>query len=307
MKILKLLLKVFWHTFAVIGILSIAAVIYFEHRGLTINIGPSHMHNLSIRTELLRQANDYETDTFQFNIHSIADSVKAKEIREYFNLDSILGSSSSTWDRTLMLAQFVARSIPHANQVTEPEKKNAIALWEYVRNVEPAFNCRMHSILLFELLNASDISATFITCMPKDSAEQDCHVVNQVWLPELNKWAMIDSDSGGNYATDESGTPLSLAEIRDSYITGKTIYYHKAFSAASDEVDWYYAYMAKNTYWFSSWETIQFDQEPGRMNPNPGKYIHLVPKDFLPYGAGFHAGDIITSDAQQFWARPSNL
>ena len=95
-------------------------------------------------------------------------------------------------------------------------RRDAITLWEYTKNIEPAFNCRLHSILTYELLQAAGIEARFITCMPEDSQDNDCHVVNHVWLPELNKWAMLDSDMGGNWASDSTGMPLSLLEMEPS-------------------------------------------------------------------------------------------
>ena len=299
------ILAILWHLFAVIGILLTATIVYLNCIGANVNIEPGDKMKLTERVELLQQAGSYGSDTVTFNIHSLQDSIKSQEIKAYFNIDSIVGNSATTWDKTIALAKFVASHIPHANQRVMPEKRNAIALWEYTKNVEPAFNCRLHSIMLFELLNAADISATFITCMPKDSTDNDCHVVNQVWLPELNKWAMIDSDFDGNYATDKSGTPLSLAEIRERYISGEDIYYHKRFAEGSNEIDFYYAYMAKNTYWFSTWETPTYDQEPSINNPNPGRYIHLVPAGFKPFTKD--SLDVVTYDAKLFWAKPSNI
>ena len=116
---------------------------------------------------------------------------------------------------------------------------------------------------------------------------------------------MIDSDFDGNYATDKSGTPLSLAEIRERYISGEDIYYHKGFAEGSNEIGFYYAYMAKNTYWFSTWETPTYDQEPSINNPNPGRYIHLVPAGFKPFTKD--SLDVVTYDANQFWAKPLNI
>lgn len=146
------------------------------------------------RTELLRAAAPYAADTVQFRFAYRQDSVRAREIRDHFRLDTLLRRDASTWENTLALAKFVARNIPHANQQVYPEKCNAVALWEYSRTVEPAFNCRLHSILLHELLLASGITNRFVTCLPADSLDTDCHVVNIAWLPELQKWAMVDSD-----------------------------------------------------------------------------------------------------------------
>ena len=302
-KTIKKVLVIFWHIFAFIGVLFTAFVIYLKCIDAKIEIDLDYKKELAKRVDLLQQAGVYAPDTTSFNIHSLPDATKAQEIKAYFNIDSIMGNSATTWEKTLALAKFVASHVPHANQSVQPEKRNAITLWEYTKNVEPAFNCRLHSIMLFELLSAADISATFITCMPKDSTDSDCHVVNQVWLPELNKWAMIDSDFNGNYATDEAGTPLSLAEIRDRYISGDDIYFHESFVLASKEITFYYAYMAKNTYWFSSWETPTYDQETGGKR-REGRYIHLVPSGFKPFH--IDSADIVTSDASQFWAKPSN-
>lgn len=300
---IKKALLIVWHVFAVVGVLSTVTIIYLNSIGVNVNIEPGDKMKLAERVELLQHAGSYAPDSIIFNIHSLRDSIRAQEINEYFNIDSIIGNSATAWEKTLALTKFVATHIPHANQKVMPEKRNAIALWEYTQNIEPAFNCRLHSIMLFELLSAADISATFITCMPKDSTDSDCHVVNQVWLPELNKWAMIDSDFGGNYATDKSGTPLSLAEIRERYISGEDIYFHNEFTEGSNEINYYYAYMAKNTYWFSCWETLSYFQEDAvNRGREIGRKIYLVPSGFE--GFDIEEGDMVTTNADIFWAAP---
>ena len=81
------------------------------------------------RTELLRAAAPYAADTVQFRFAYRQDSVRAREIRDHFRLDTLLRRDASTWENTLALAKFVARNIPHANQQVYPEKCNAVALW----------------------------------------------------------------------------------------------------------------------------------------------------------------------------------
>ena len=197
-------------------------------------------------------------------------------------------------------SEFVSSNIPHANQKKWPEHINAIGLWEYTKDVEPAFNCRLHSILTFELMLAADIKARYITCMPEDKDDMDCHVVNEVWLPELNKWAMIDTDMGGHYISDTDGTPLSLKEIREHYIADAKMYIHLAFGEGSKKKDWYYSYMAKNTYWFTCWGTLSYYQEEYEIEGvNRDSYVLLVPSGFTPFNVG--GGNTITTDAERFW------
>ena len=295
---MKAVFNIARNIFAVIGVLFAIAFVYMLCKG---------KYDIGGRTEsgshidLLKSSGTYCRDSAEFNIRPVADSARAAEIRDYFQLDTLYDGAASTWEKTLAIAGFVASNVPHANQTVQPEYRNAIYLWEYTKNTEPAFNCRLHSIMLFELLSAVGIEATFITCMPEDSKDNDCHVVNQAWIPELGKWVMIDSDSGGFYATDPDGSLLSLQEMREHYILGKPICYHPQFGEAAGNECWYYDYMAKNTYWFSCWETIHFDQEPSA-GKDAGRYIHLVPEGFKPFG--INGGDMVTSDDGQFWAAP---
>lgn len=60
----------------------------------------------------------------------------------------------------------------------------------------------------------------YITCLPEYEDDNDCHVVNEVWLPELGKWAMVDTDMN-HYITDADGTQLSLREIREHFVSGE--------------------------------------------------------------------------------------
>lgn len=299
---MKTIFSIASNIFAVIGIvLAVALVIVMhsdEHASIRGNDGQKSDDS---HIETLKMSGSYHSDRRTFNIHPVIAEDRAAEIRDYFQLDTLYGEKASTWEKTLAIARFVATNIPHANQTIQPEKRNAIYLWEYTKNTEPAFNCRLHSIMMFELLSSVGIRATYIACMPEDRNDNDCHVVNQVWLPEIGKWVMIDSDSGGFYATDDKGNLLSLQEMRESYIKGKPILYHPELADTGITDIWYYDYMAKNTYWFSCWETIHFDQEPSS-GKDAGRYVHLVPKGYRPFG--INISDMVTYDARQFWAAP---
>ena len=265
-------------------------------------ISPSDKAYFRKEVEKLRTAGAYAPDTVVIRMASVRDEDRAREIRDYFQLDTLCDATASTWENALAIARFVATNIPHNNQKVQPEKRNAIYLWEYTKTVEPAFNCRLHSIMLYELLQSVGMEAKYITCLPMDSNDTDCHVVNHVWLPEQEKWAMIDSDMGGTFATDDSGTPLSLPEIRERYIAGEPVYYHPGLSdEGSAKISEHHGYMAKNTYWFSCWETLHYDQEPSS-GKDVGRYVNLVPVGFEPFNVGFN--EVITSDAAQFWAAP---
>ena len=282
------------------GITIIAAIIvWIQAPNYDYYLGKNNIGRLNERLELLKTSGPYAADTNVFEMKIVQNEVRAQEIRDYFQLDTLYPDNATTWEKAVAIGKFVSSNIPHANQRKWPNDVNAIGLWEYIQDVEPAFNCRLHSIFAFELFLSADIKARYITCMSQDKDDPDCHVVDEVWLPELNKWAMIDTDMGGHYVTDKNGTPLSLKEMREHYISGEKMLMHPAFGKAQKDND-YYAYMAKNTYWFSCWGSLSYFQEDYKVHGiDRNSYVNLIPSGYSPYG--IDEGYIVTTDAEKFW------
>ncbi len=247
----------------------------------------------------LKASAPYHADSIAYEFTYVQDSVAAREINEYFRLDTIVNPASTTWENTLALAKFVSRNIPHGNQSKQPVSRNAIALWKYTREVEPAFNCRMHAIMMHELLMASGIDNRFITCLPADSTDTECHVVNVVWLPECEKWAMIDSDMQA-WISDADGTPLSLADIRECYLSDSPMEIHPLSDADKFQYGYYRRYWSKNIYWFEARVDAGYDKET---NPG-GIYVALVPPGSDAQTWALRQRKSVTTDATRFWASP---
>ncbi|MGN1239920.1 MAG: alpha/beta fold hydrolase [Paludibacteraceae bacterium] len=174
----------------------------------------------------------------------------------YFRLDTLVQEGMSTWEKSLAIGRFVSAHIPHANQKTRPAAKDAITLWQYIQTQEPAFNCRYHSFFAMQLLHSVGVEARVLTCLPKDENDPDCHVVNIVYLPEYQKWAMLDTDQAV-YATDAEGTPLAPWEMREYYAQGRTFTLWYTYESPDQGMDYYRSYMAKNTYSFASPTSIE--------------------------------------------------
>ncbi len=304
MKFLKYLFRILVGLFAIIGVLA-TITFYFLMTSprFFINIGENEIVAAEDdNVELLKQSS-FKADTVQYHFAIVQDSARAQEIRNYFKLDTLYSPNATTWEKAVAISKFVATNIPHDQPFNFPEHPNAIDLWKYSRDVNPGFNCRMHAILNYELLQAAGLTARFVTCKPQDKNDKDCHVVNEVWLPELGKWAFIDSDMDGHYCTDQNGTPLNLLEMRDKYAAGEQMQMYPGFKDASTKHDYYYCYMAKNTYWFSSWETLHYFQEDrADKDFEPGRYVNIVPEGFTPFGRS--DDEIVTTDAKKFWTNP---
>ena len=308
---MKSIWKIIRIVFIAVGVAVLAAVVRLAVSGYELQVSGIKNQVIEIRfdrtnkvrydemVKLLREAGRYKADTADVEINYVPDIKRAEEIMEYFCLDSLYDACASTWEKTLAIGKFVATNIPHDNQEKYPEYVNAIGLWEYTKTVAPAFNCRLHSILNYELLTAAGIKARYITCLPYDRNDNDCHVVNEVWLPEIGKWVMIDTDMK-RYVTDRKGNMLSLAEIREHFINDKKLVVYHGFDNPSSEISYYHAYMAKNTYWFCCWGDLGFYQEDYKTFPESklrSRYYALVPEGFET----FSGKEITTHDPEQFW------
>ena len=182
--------------------------------------------------------------------------VEMPDYTSYFRLDTVVQEGMSTWEKSLAIGRWVSSHIPHANQKARPAAKDAITLWEFIQHEEPAFNCRYHSFFAMQLLRSVGVEARVLTCLPKDDNDPDCHVVNIVYLPEYQKWAMLDTDQS-MYATDAEGTPLAPWEMREYYAQDKTFTLWYNYESPDQGMDYYRSYMAKNTYAFASPTSIE--------------------------------------------------
>ena len=308
---MKAIWKIIRVVFIAVGVIVLAATVKLGLSGYQLQVSGIKDQVIEIRfdrtnkvrydkmVKLLREAGDYKADTAAIVINHVPDLQRAEEIMDYFCLDTLYDACASTWEKTLAIGKFVSANIPHDNQKEYPKYVNAIGLWEYTKTVAPAFNCRLHSILTYELLTAAGIKARYITCLPYDRNDNDCHVVNEVWLPEIGKWVMIDTDMK-RYVTDRKGNLLSLAEIREHFINDKKVVVHHDFNNPNSRISYYHAYMAKNTYWFCCWGDLGFYQEDYRTFPESklrSRYYALVPEGFET----FSGKEITTHDPEQFW------
>lgn len=254
----------------------------------------AHKLRYEERLDALRSSPDYNTkttDNLTFTIQR--DTLMADSIYRYFRLDTVIKADASTWDNAKALATFVHKNIPHTSHSDiDAKKRNAIDLWKYHKDGNRPLNCLYHAILLHELMLAAGITNRYVNCMPADSTDTDCHVVNNVWLPETGKWAMIDSDQGA-YVCDERGNPLSLEDMRSRIKEGRNVK-DKYLIQGKKRTD-YISYWTKNLYWFYTNRHIALGQS---MHPDAPR-VALIPQGFtIPtYGQSY----LLTSNPQQFW------
>ena len=175
MKFLKYLFRVIVGILALIGLFLVGLFIYLLNTpNYFINInddGIQIVKNPEPKyVELLKQST-FKANNVPYHFTTIRDSARAREIMDYFKLDTLYSPDATTWEKALAISKFVATNIPHDNPEKNPEHPNAIDLWKYAQDVKTGFNCRMHAILNYELMQAAGLTARYVTCLPEDSED----------------------------------------------------------------------------------------------------------------------------------------
>ncbi len=235
------------------------------------------------RLEMLKKAAKYNYSDSRFIpefTYQSMENPNLMKIRKDFKLDSIAGTGSET-SQILNLLHWVHKTIRHDGSSNNPDLKNAIDLIKTCKTENRGLNCRMMATILNECYLSMGIKSRYITCMPKETDFDDCHVINMVYSNEFKKWIWIDP-TFDSYVMNEKGELLGIQEVRERLITGKTL-------ILNPEANWnnkvtqtkeYYleTYMAKNLYRLKTPVYSEYDTETIKAGKEIA-YVELLPLD----------------------------
>jgi hypothetical protein len=202
------------------------------------------------------------------------------KIRKDLKLDSVVGTGNET-SKILNLLHWVHNIIRHDGSSNNPTLKNAIDLIKVCKADNRGVNCRMMATILNECYLSLGIKSRYITCMPKETKFDDCHVINMVYSNDLKKWIWIDPTFDA-YVMNEKGELLGLGEVRERLINGKTLILNPEanWNRKSTQTKEYYleTYMAKNLYRLETPLVSEYDSETWKSGKDI-TYVELLPLD----------------------------
>ncbi len=230
------------------------------------------------------------------------ESKNLRMVRDYFKLDSVAGQGDEL-SKIINLLHFAHDNIRHDGGNQAFAELDAIDLYNYYKTTGKGVNCRQLAISLCEMYLSMGIPARYVTCMPADSLDYECHVINTVWSEQLQKWLYIDPTMDA-WVTDENGTMLSIAEVRERLINGQPLVLCETanWNHESQQTKEYYleTYMAKNLYYFVCKKLNRFNPESLYRNNDPADDVRLIPVGFVNNNWKCDT----TTDPEVFWAKP---
>jgi hypothetical protein len=178
------------------------------------------------------------------------DNPRLVKIRQELKLDSIAGTGNEV-SKIINLMHWIHFLIPHDGQHANPEVRNALNMISECKKEGRGLNCRGLATVLNECYLSLGIKSRFVTCLPKDTSDPDCHVINMVFSNDLNKWIWIDPTMDA-YVMNEKGDLLGIEEVRERLINGKPLILNPDANwnrQQSQKKEHYLEnYMAKNLY-----------------------------------------------------------
>jgi transglutaminase-like putative cysteine protease len=201
-------------------------------------------------------------------------------LRKELKLDSIAGTGNEEL-KIINLLHWIHTLVPHDGNHDNPTVKNAMSMIKECKRDVKGLNCRGLATVLNECYLSLGIKSRFVTCMPKDTIFNDCHVINMVYLESKKKWIWIDPTNNA-YVMNEKGELLSIQEVRERLVTDKPLILNPDANwnnkSSTTKADYLYNYMAKNLYRLECPLKSEYNFETWA-NGKQVAYVELLPLD----------------------------
>ena len=235
------------------------------------------------RLEILKNAGEYDYTDNRFVpkfTYQSSENSNLQRIRQDLKLDSIAGKGSEL-SQIFNLLHWVHNLVRHDGNSDNPTLKNAKELINICKAENRGVNCRMLATILNECYLSMGIKSRYITCMPKETNFDDCHVINMVYSKELEKWIWIDP-TFDSYVMDEKGNLLGIQEVRERLVKGLPLVLNADANWNRENLqtkeNYLYNYMAKNLYRLQTPLNSEYNTETWKSGKEV-TYIELLPID----------------------------
>jgi hypothetical protein len=125
-------------------------------------------------------------------------------------------SFSSIWKLFTKMCELFTQD---GMSVLDPKNKGTIAKMLEADKYGSCTNCRGMAIIFAGVLRANGIKAFYEGLFSADSNDQECHIVNEVYVEEFGKFVLFDASLCAVYKLD--GIYLNSVELKDVLVNGR--------------------------------------------------------------------------------------
>ena len=236
--------------------------------------------NTVVPSDIVMQAQPLLFDSvhrnrYRFWYEGARKNVYLDSFRRFYQIDTLVRGLRSDSARALRLLHWTHRQWSH-NGSAEPSRSDAFTILHEAKAGE-RFRCVEYSIVAATALNAIGLPARVLSLKTKDvetRASSAGHVVLEVYLRDLKKWAVLDGQ--WNMMPVAGGMPLNAVELQRTLVLDNNSVVFRSLSMQVTKA--FYSYwLTPYLYYFD----VAFDNREGHaVKPmgNEGKLrLMLVP------------------------------
>ncbi|MDX5418506.1 MAG: transglutaminase-like domain-containing protein [Hymenobacteraceae bacterium] len=224
--------------------------------------------------ESLRFNDKQEVAAYTFLYEQNQQNEFLQTLRERYNLDEIVAGAANDTEKALRMVNWVHRQWKH-NGMNEPSNPDALTILAEVKEGKN-FRCVEYGIVTTAALNAIGLPARVMGLKTKDVETTEFgagHVLLEVYLKDLGKWAMLDGQF--DVMPVLNNVPLNAVEFQQAIANNYDALEIRSLSGASKSnyTAWVYPYL----YYFD----VKFDNREGialqRETIDSKSHLMLVP------------------------------
>src|SRR6266508_5571568 len=172
-------------------------------------------YTLHISRERIHRIDDRAT-TFAYQPY---DSEKLQDLRLKYNFDALLGGNASEITTLAILNDWTRCQWKHG------PSKNVNFLQFYAGDIiqrgmrGEQFSCQVAAMTFSQIVSAIGYQARLVSLFPYRGGPQ--HAVSEVWVNDLAKWVVFDTDFNLYYVS-KCGVPLNVLELHKGLLNGRS-------------------------------------------------------------------------------------
>jgi Transglutaminase-like superfamily len=171
------------------------------------HLGPSR------KVHTIQFENSKANSSFKFAYPDPKTDTNLIRLRTKYKLDEIVKNAKNDQEKVLLMLNWVRNRWEH-NGWNDAKTNNACTILERAEKGEK-FRCVEYGTVLKNTLLALGLQARQLSLMTKDVEIVKMgagHVLSEVWLPDLQKWAMVDGQFNAMPVLDN--IPLNAVELQ---------------------------------------------------------------------------------------------
>ncbi|TPE44021.1 transglutaminase-like domain-containing protein [Pontibacter mangrovi] len=191
-----------------------------------------------------------------------ADNAYLQELRTKYNLDAVVAGAANDTEKALRMVNWVHKQWQH-NGMNEPSSPDALTILAEVKDGKQ-FRCVEYGIVTTACLNAIGLPARTMGLKMKEVETIEFgagHVLLEVYLPDLKKWAMLDGQF--DVMPVLNNVPLNAVEFQNAIANNYNKLEIRSISGTgkAQYVNWVYPYLYYFDVKFDNREGVAFQRE----------------------------------------------